>query len=133
MRNKNLKFSAILGMALVNGLFAANPSEGDEGLDLNTVVYIEEEIPFELGFDTSDYLPVGFNPHEVYFDLQSIPYIEEEPIIRVRSKKHLPKGFDAYAFPKNVKGFNYIDENDNFQIDFDTQKHLPNGFDPYIS
>lgn len=133
MRNKNLKLSAILGMVVVNGLFATNPSEGDGVLDLNTVIYIEEEIPFELGFDTADYLPEGFDPHEVYFDLLSIPYIEEEPKIKVRSKRHLPKDFDVYAYPKNIEGFNYIDENDNFLLDFDTKKHLPEGFDPYMS
>ena len=46
-------------------------------LSLKEIEFIEEE-DMELGFDTEDYLPENFNPKKVYFDLNSISYVEEE-------------------------------------------------------
>jgi len=66
----------------------------------------------------------------------NVHYIEDEfvqskRVIR-KLKRKLPKGFDAYAFPKDVQSINYIDENDSFKVDFDTKKHLPEDFNAYI-
>ena len=67
----------------------------------------------------------------MYVDLNALEYIEEEMEVADLSK-HLPKGFDAYAYSTDVQSVNYIDENDSFTIDFDTKKHLPAGFNPYL-
>ena len=68
----------------------------------------------------------------MYVDLESIVFIEEDVAINLKSKKHLPKGFNAYAYPTDVEGFNYIDENDEIVLGYDTKNHLPEGFNPYM-
>ena len=66
----------------INAEETGNPfelmNEGLYELNLNEIVFIEEDSELDLGFDTSDYLPKGFNPHETYFDLNSIIYVENE-------------------------------------------------------
>ena len=132
MNKKTLKVSVLLGLIFANGVFAADPKTEKDELIINSVSYIEEDVDFDLGFNTADYLPTDFNPYEVYVDLGSIAFIEDNAAIKLKTKKHLPKEFDAYAFPTDVEGFNYIDENDEIVLDFDTKKYLPEGFDPYI-
>lgn len=121
-----------MGILVANAAFASTPiSELDE-LVLDSVDYIEEEADFDLGFDTSDYLPEDFNPYKMYVDLQSVDYIEEEETLKFDTSKYLPENFDAFAFPTHVEDFNYIDSLDEVKLNFDTEKHLPEGFDPYI-
>lgn len=132
MNKKNVTLSLIMGILFANGVFANESKDIDGELDINTIVYIEEEEVIDLGFDTADYLPEGFDPYEVYFDLNSVILVEEEIEIDFDSKANLPANFDAYAYPTDISGFNYIDEDDTIVIDFDTSKHLPEGFDPYI-
>lgn len=64
-------------------------------VDLNAVVYIEEE--FEIS-DLSRYLPEGFDAYAYPTDIQSINYIDENDSFKVDfdTKKHLPEGFNAY-------------------------------------
>jgi len=131
MSKKSFTVSMLLGLAFANGVFAADPKTEKDELVINSVTYIEDDASFKLGFNTADYLPEGFNPYEVYFDLDAIIFVEEEASIKVNSRKYLPKGFDAYAYPRDVEGFNYIDTNDDVEVDFDTAKHLPKGFNPY--
>ncbi|MGB5370538.1 MAG: hypothetical protein WBN18_08915 [Flavobacteriaceae bacterium] len=117
---------------IARAAFATDPNVEGEVFDINSIVYIEDDIQIDLGFDHFDYLPEGFDPYKMYVDLNAIAFIEEEPSLKVNSKKHLPEDFDAYAYPKDVKGFNYIDGNDQIDLEFDTQEHLPEDFDPYI-
>ena len=49
--------SSLLIVVTINGLNAQNPNGGDDKFDINSIVYIEEELDYDLGFDTSDYLP----------------------------------------------------------------------------
>lgn len=134
------KVSIIMSIAVVsiisNTIHATNVNIEAKPFDVNSIEYIEEEINFDLGFDTADYLPENFNPFVTYFDLEAILFIEDEIVLSKRNKRKLkrklPKNFDAYADPKGIEGINYIDENDKIEIDFDTQKHLPEGFNPYI-
>ncbi len=132
MNKKNLKLGSLMLLFIAKAAFATDPNVEGEVFDINSIVYIEDDIQIDLGFDHFDYLPEGFNPYKMYVDLNAIAFIEEEPSLKVKSKKHLPEDFDAYAYPKDVKGFNYIDENDQIDLEFDTQEHLPEGFDPYI-
>ncbi|MUH35473.1 hypothetical protein D9O36_06450 [Zobellia amurskyensis] len=132
MNNKSLKISMLLGLIFANGVFAADPlTEKDETV-IHSINYIDEDTDFDLGFDTADYLPEDFDANDIYVDLGSISFIESDSEVIVNTKKYLPKSFNAYAYPKNVEGFNYIDENDEISFDFDTKKHLPSGFNPYI-
>lgn len=132
MNKKTLKVSMLLGLLFANGVFAGDPKTEKDELIINSVIYIEEDVDFNLGFDTADYLPAGFDPYKIYVDLDSVIFLEEDDNVKLNSKKHLPKGFDAYAYPVDVEAFNYIDKNDEIVLDFDTKKHLPEGFDPYI-
>jgi len=131
MNKKKCILSAAAGLLLANGVFAADPrTEKDERV-LNSVTYIDEDANFELGFDTAEYLPEGFNPYEIYVDLDRVVFIEREVIDGFVSIKHLPADFNAYAYPTDVESINYIDENDTVELDFDTHKYLPKGFDAH--
>ena len=49
-----------------------------EDIKVSEIVFIEEEPSIELGFDTAEYLPEGFDPYSVYFDVNAIEFIDEE-------------------------------------------------------
>ncbi|NNL09369.1 MAG: hypothetical protein HKP38_09115 [Croceitalea sp.] len=100
-------------------------------LSLKEIEFIEEE-DMELGFDTEDYLPENFNPKKVYFDLNSISYVEEEidTDLGFDSSAYLPENFNPYATPINVSSINYI-ELEDMKLGFETSEYLPEGFDPY--
>ena len=132
MNKKIFKAAIVLGLIFANGVFAADPKTENDELIISSVTYIDDDTDFDLGFNTGDYLPEDFNPYEVYFDLESIVYIEDDVAINFNSRKYLPMGFDAYAYPTDVEGFNYIDENDEIVLGFDTKKYLPEGFNPFI-
>ena len=130
MNKKSLKLSVVIGVMLVKGVFANNPAKDIEVFDLSTIEYIEEDEEIDLGFDTADYLPDGFNPYEIYVDLNAMEYIEEDITISDVSA-FLPENFDAYAYPTDVQSINYIDENDLIEINLDTENYLPEGFNAY--
>ena len=101
-------------------------------LDLNEIVFIEEEEILELGFDTRDYLPEGFDANEAYVDLNSITFMEEEELeLDFNTALYLPKDFDPYAAPTGIEGINYMEEEEVIDLGFDTAAYLPAGFDPY--
>ena len=128
MNLKKATLSIAMGLIAANGVLAHEP--GKE-FDVNSINYIEEETEIELGFDTADYLPDGFDPYKVYFDLGSVTYIEEAlPEISGLSS-YLPADFDAYAYPSAVEGFNYLDANDDIVLDFDPAQYLPEGFNAF--
>ena len=107
--------------------------EKNADLDLDEIVYIEEDSEIDLGFDTADYLPENFDPHKLYVDLNAIEYIEDDGEIELgfNSKAYLPQGFDPYADPFGIEGINYIEEEVEFDLGFDTAEYLPSNFDPY--
>ncbi|MBT8221581.1 MAG: hypothetical protein KJN96_00290, partial [Eudoraea sp.] len=101
-------------------------------LDLNEIVFIEEDEILDLGFDTSDYLPEGFDANEVYVDLNGITFIEEEEIeLGFNTALYLPEDFDAYAGPTGIEGITYMEEEEVIDLGFDTAAYLPEGFDPH--
>ncbi|MEO1012102.1 MAG: hypothetical protein AAFX53_12395 [Bacteroidota bacterium] len=128
MNLKKATLSIAMGLLAANGVLAHGP--GKE-FDVNSVIYIEDEAEINLGFDTADYLPEGFDPHKVYFDLGSVTYIEEELPEVPGLSAYLPADFDAYAYPSSVDGFNYLDANDEIILDFDTADYLPENFNAF--
>ncbi len=130
--NKTTTLSIAMVLLLVNGIFANDPKTEIENFDINSIQYIEEEEEFDLGFDTTDYLPENFDPYKFYVNLDAVVYIEDNKIDTFDFAKFLPEGFDAYADPTDVQSINYIDERDNIVLNFDTKKHLPEGFNAYI-
>lgn len=96
--------------------------------------YMELEDPFDLGFDTTAYLPEDFNPDEAWVNLGDFVYIplDEEPV--VVNQELLPKSFDAYAPPKDILSVSYIDPDESeepLEPSVDLQEYLPSEFDPF--
>lgn len=103
-------------------------------LDLNEIAFIEEEPKIELGFDTTEYLPEGFDPYELYVDLNAVEYIDgqEEIELGFNVADYLPTDFNAYANPSDIASISYIEE-EQIELGFDTAAYLPANFDPYFS
>lgn len=108
--------------------------KGSDKLDLSKIIFIEEEMPLDLGFDTADYLPEDFDPYKVYVDLDAIEYIEdnEDEELSFDTSEWLPENFDPYASPTDINSISYIEEEDDFFPAIDTKLWLPAGFDPYV-
>lgn len=107
------------------------PENTPDDIKVSEIVFIEEETSIDLGFDTADYLPEGFDPHNVYFDINSVNFIDdEEEMLGFDTAAYLPENFDAYANPGSLEGINYIEE-EVIDLGFDTARYLPEGFDPY--
>ncbi len=104
-------------------------------LDLNDIVYIEDQNPFDLGFDTADYLPEDFDPFEVYVDLNAIDYIEEDQNIEIGfdTASWLPADYNPYAAPEDITSISYMETEEDVYANIDTAAWLPDGFDPYES
>jgi len=102
-----------------------------DDIKVSEIVFIEEETSIDLGFDTADYLPEGFDPYNVYFDINSVEFIdEEEEMLGFDTAAYLPEGFNAYANPGSLEGINYIEE-EVIDLGFDTAKYIPEDFNPY--
>jgi hypothetical protein len=116
------KAPKLIGRLLVNA---------PEEIQMSEIVFIEEEASIDLGFNTADYLPEGFDPHTVYFDVNSIEFIDNEITdLGFDTKAYLPANFNAYANPNSLDGINYMEEED-VDLGFDTKAYLPQNFDPY--
>lgn len=131
MNKKSFILTIATGLLLANGVFASNRTTEKDERVINSINYIEDDADFELGFDTADHLPEGFDPYEIYINLDAVVFIDDEEADDLKTKKHLPANFDAYAYPTDVAAFNYIDQNDDVELDFNTQTYLPEGFDAY--
>ena len=102
-----------------------------DDIKVSEIVYIEEETSIDLGFDTADYLPEDFDPYNVYFDIDSVEFIDDEiEELGFDTAAYLPEGFNAYANPGNLDGINYIEE-ESIDLGFDTSKYIPEDFNPY--
>lgn len=103
----------------------------EASLILSDIKFIEEE-EIELGFQTSDYLPEGFDPHKVYFDLNSVEFIGDgqEFDLGFDSSNYLPEGFDPYNDTIGATSINYM-KDEEVNLGFDTMDYLPEGFSPF--
>ncbi|MBT8183032.1 MAG: hypothetical protein KJO53_15745 [Eudoraea sp.] len=112
---------------LVSRMLVHTPDD----IKVSEIVFIEEETSIDLGFDTADYLPEGFDPYNVYFDINSVEFIDdEEEMLGFDTAAYLPEGFNAYANPGSLEGINYIEE-EVIDLGFDTAKYIPEDFNPY--
>jgi len=102
-------------------------------LDLKDIVFIENEEPVDLGFDTTDYLPLNFDPYKVYFNLDEVTYIEdgEDEVFDFDTAGDLPKDFNPYGHPEDFAAVSFIEEEEAVALGFDPKDYLPAGFDPY--
>jgi len=113
-------------------LVSRMPVNAPDDIKVSEIVFIEEETSIDLGFDTADYLPEGFDPYSVYFDINSVEFIDDEITeLGFDTTAYLPENFNAYANPGNLEGINYIEEEEAIDLGFDTTKYIPEDFDPY--
>ncbi len=122
--------SFLMALGFNTALFSQGPSHDCDQLVVDSITYIEEEDVFDLGFETEDYLPLDFDPYQIYVDLDAIDFIEDDDMAPI-SRTNLPTGFNAYAFPQYFRTIDYVDPTDEVTLDFDTAEYLPEGFDPY--
>ena len=130
MNRKTILIGFTAGLLFVNGMFANDPKTGKKDLDINTIEFIEDDMDIDLGFDTADYLPEDFDPHQFYFNINSVDFCEEEWVLELDTQQYLPKGFNAYAYPSDVQSINYIDESDSFEFRIDAGSHVHAGCNP---
>lgn len=97
MKYKNYLSVLFLGVMLLPA-FGSNKAVKPAGeLDLKTVKFIELNQNFELGFDTEDYLPKGFDSYTDSIPVESINYIEIEDFdLGFETSDYLPKDFNPY-------------------------------------
>lgn len=109
------------------------PESQDARKFLASLDFESLEDPFDLGFNTADYLPEDFDPTVAYVNLNSFELMgmeEEEPVIGGA----LPEGFNPYAQPENFMDISYIDldkEEELIYPEIDTAAWLPEDFDAY--
>lgn len=115
-----------------------------EPLTLDQISFIEPKEEIDLGFDTTIYLPLGFNAYSgMELELNDIEYLEEEEEIDLGfdTSDYLPEGFDAYKSIEtevenatadlNLDDILFLTEDEEIDLGFDTQEYLPADFDAY--
>lgn len=108
-----------------------------EPLRIDEITFIEIEEEIELGFDTTAYLPEGFNAYKgMEFAINELEVIEveEEVDLGFDTTNYLPKGFNPYAamefeFEDIFADIVLIEE--EIDLGFDISAYLPEGFDAY--
>lgn len=106
----------------------------DGELNLDEIVFMEEEISFDLGFDVAEYLPADFDPYAspepAWNDIVFLD-AEEEIDLGFDTTEYLPIGFDVFATADpDLDAIEFI-EADETDLGFDTSAYLPVDFDPY--
>ena len=99
MNKKTFILSLATGLFLANAAFANGTEEKGKPFDISTIEYIEDEVTLDLGFDTAEYLPEGFDAYAAPTDVQSINFIDENDDLEINfnTKEHLPEGFNAFS------------------------------------
>lgn len=97
MKYKKYISTLFLGILLLPALSAKNIEIPVEEFDVNSVKFIEQEVEINLGFDTANYLPKGFDPFSGAIDVESVNFIEEDTVdLGFDPSDYLPKDFDPY-------------------------------------
>lgn len=97
-----MKYQKYLVLTFVAALFlpmlSAKSAEMKKGeFNIDSVDYIELDQQTELGFETSDYLPEGFDPYQEDVSIKSLNFIEEDAIdLGFETKDYLPEDFNPY-------------------------------------
>ena len=120
----------LVSTVLVLGAQTGNSPTIIKQIDSEPVVFIEEVKPVKLGFDTSLYLPEGFNAYAHPENFMDISYIEEEVPVQFDFdvKQYLPRYFDPYKKYFDLNTIEYIEEEEEIDFNFDIKDYLPEGF-----
>ena len=132
------KTTTILSMLLLGTTLMASQVSPDcksecDTLKMADITFVEEEEKIDLGFDTAQYLPEGFDPYEgMEPNLNDIVFVEESEEIDLGfdTAQYLPEGFNAYkGMVFDIDDIEYIEEEEEINLDFDIQAYLPEGFE----
>lgn len=124
LRDMNQEFEASL---------LAQATTGD--LDLNSLEIVEAETPVDLGFDTTPYLPEGFNPYlGMSLDFSDLDRADLEEVLFGNRGECESGAANAVAhsrsYPEPVN-LHLAEIEEEIDLGFDTAAYLPAGFDPY--
>ena len=121
--------------ALVFGLQTGNSPLHVPFIEVDSIAYIEEENPIDLGFDTATYLPENFNAFDLPNNIMDISYIETESevVLGFDTDKYLPSAFDPFKFYFDLNSIEYIEEEEEIEFDFEIGDYLPTGYIPVSS
>lgn len=104
-------------------------------LSLDQINLIEDEEEIKLGFDTTTYLPLGFNAYAgMDLDLNSIivEELDEEIVLDFDPAKYLPLGFNAYdGMELNLNDIVVEEVEEEIDLGFEVMNYLPKGFNPF--
>jgi len=135
MKTQIIKVSTLVLVAMTN-VALANAANKKLSIELDSIIYLEEEEDTTLNFGTEAYLPTDFNPYEAPANFQHVSYIDEDQKtvdLGFDTQVYLPEGFNPYSFFFDIHSIEYIEENDLIELDFDTKKYLPSNFNAGIS
>ncbi len=135
MNTQIIKVSTLILVAVCNVALTYG-AQNKSNLDLDSIVYLQEEEDTVLNLETEPYLPEDFNPYAAPANFLHTSYIEEEQLtieLGFDTEIYLPEGFNPYSFYFDIHSIEYIDENDLFELDFDTKQYLPSSFNAGIS
>ncbi len=106
-----------------------------ENLQIEDITFIEVEEEIDLGFDTAQYLPAGFDPYAgMELDLNSLTFIEEEEEINLgfNTAAYLPIGFNAYdGMELDLDDIVYIEDEEEIDLGFNVSDYLPENFNAF--
>jgi len=102
---------------------------------IETVLYIEQQEEISLGFNTAEYLPVGFDANEANSGINKAEFdalFEEEIVFNFDITSYLPMNFDPYSNTEEI-----TDEEldmlfqEEVELGFNVKKYLPKYFNAY--
>lgn len=97
-----MKYRKYIVIAFVGALFlpllsAKAEKTVEENFNLKSITFIEKESEESFDFDTSKYLPEGFNAYEDNFSVNSLNYLEDDTIeLGFDTTTYLPENFNPY-------------------------------------
>ena len=104
-------------------------------LSLQDINLIEVEEEIVLGFDTAEYLPLGFDAYAgMSLDLDDIIVedLEEEIVLDFDTAEYLPLGFNAYAgMELDLNDIIVQEIEEEINLGFEVMNYLPKGFNAY--
>ena len=111
------------------------PTNENGILSMEDIVFIETDEEIDLGFDTAEYLPIGFDAYAgMELDLDEISFVENEEEIDLGfdTAEYLPIGFNTYVgMELDLDEISFIETEEEIDLGFDTAEYLPKGFNPY--
>lgn len=97
-----MKYRKYIVIAFVAALFlpllsAKAEKVANEELDIKDITFTEQELEAELDFNTSDYLPEGFDAYQGEVSVKSLQFVEDEiEELGFDTKAYLPEDFNPY-------------------------------------